>query len=81
MTDECNGWKNYETWNVALHIGNDEGLYDLARRFRVKGYSAFVAYLAAEFDGHQFAIETADGVKWNDESLDIEALDEMMGDL
>ena len=27
-----NGWENYETWNVALWIGNDEGLYNLARR-------------------------------------------------
>ena len=22
-----NGWTNYETWNVALWIGSDEGLY------------------------------------------------------
>ena len=22
-----NGWKNYETWNVALWLGNDEPLY------------------------------------------------------
>lgn len=26
-----NGWKNYETWNVALWIGNDEGLYEIAK--------------------------------------------------
>jgi len=26
-----NGWKNYETWCVALWIDNDEGLYDESR--------------------------------------------------
>ena len=25
-----NGWANWETWNVALWIGNDCGLYELA---------------------------------------------------
>ena len=32
MTDTTyNGWTNYETWNVALWLGNDEGLYNLIR--------------------------------------------------
>ena len=31
MTEGYNGWKNYETWNVALWLGNDESLYELAR--------------------------------------------------
>ena len=26
-----NGWKNWATWNVALWLGNDEGLYRAAR--------------------------------------------------
>jgi hypothetical protein len=25
-----NGWENYETWEVALWLQNDEGLYNLA---------------------------------------------------
>lgn len=29
MTDNrYNGWTNYETWNLALWLGNDEGSYD-----------------------------------------------------
>lgn len=26
-----NGWKNYETWNVALWISSDPDLYELAK--------------------------------------------------
>ena len=26
-----NGWKNYETWNVALWVNNDESMYRFAR--------------------------------------------------
>jgi len=29
-----NGWPNYETWNVALWFGNDEGLYRAVRAER-----------------------------------------------
>lgn len=28
-----NGHKNYNYWNVALWIGNDEGLYNMARDY------------------------------------------------
>ena len=71
---DYNGWKNYETWNVALWIGNDEELYNLA--VMCDSYCHFTQ-TCDEVIGHQ----TPDGVAWNDSGLDIEALDEMIAEL
>lgn len=79
MNHEYNGWANYETWNVALWIGNDEGLYSMAKHSRRYGYKNFVAHLAEL--GGEISLKTPDGVAWNDPSLDVDALDEMMSDL
>ena len=86
MTDGYNGWKNRETWNVALWIGNDEGLYHLARgcRHSVHPYNDFAETMhgCREQDtGRTIAHETPDGVRWDDPKLDIEALDAMMEEL
>jgi hypothetical protein len=79
--DICNGWANYETWNVALWIGNDEGLYLMAREYRRKlnPYKAFVEGLREL--GGDIALQTPDGVAWNDSGLDIDALNEMIAEL
>ena len=31
QTQTYNGWTNYETWNVALWLGNEEGSYLMCR--------------------------------------------------
>ena len=72
MTDTSyNGWTNYETWNVALWIGNDEGLYNLAKE--CDDYEAF-----SEMMGET---ETPDEVAWNDSGLDNDELDTMIQEL
>ena len=54
-----NGWQNYETWNVALWLQNDEGLYNLASE--VGNYIDTVEVLA-----DCGVTKTRDGVAFND---------------
>jgi len=73
MTDETyNGWENWSTWNVALWLGNDENLYGISRRF--SKYSDLAKYLQDEM----YNAMTPDGVYWNAEELDYDALDELL---
>ena len=68
---EYNGWANYETWNVALWLNNDEGLYALSR-----GHDSYDA-LTDDLRDMGFT-ETPDGVAYNDSGLDRVALDEVL---
>jgi hypothetical protein len=63
LTDtEYNGWTNYETWNVALWINNDEGLYNLAR---VCGdYQTFCDCMGSD-------AVTGDGVRYDDPKVNV----------
>jgi hypothetical protein len=67
MVEDYNGWKNYETWNVALYLDNDEGTY-LAVREYVRNtlnstddltYDGLIEYMGIENES------TPDGVPWN----------------
>jgi hypothetical protein len=63
LTDtEYNGWTNYETWNVALWINNDESLYHLARE--CGDYQTFVNEIGVGYS-------TPDGVKYADPKVNV----------
>lgn len=74
--DTYNGWLNFETWNVALWIHNDVGVYEIARSVARHGgdYKTF-ALLMREMP------KTPDGVPYDDSRLDLDALNELMRDL
>ena len=77
MTKETyNGWANYATWNIALWIGNDEGLYHFAKDYGKQGYTAL-----AEALRECGTIETPDHVSYSDRSLDTDELDDLLKEL
>jgi len=60
-----NGWENYETFNVALWINNDEALYLLAAQ--CGDYETLVNRLYDEYG----VKETKDGVKFADPKVNV----------
>ena len=74
-----NGWKNYETWNVALWIGNDQGYYELAKE--CDSYKEFICIVTNNLYLGTTSKKTPDDISWIDESLDYERLDELIKEL
>ncbi len=71
MTDQTyNGWANWETWNVALWIQNDEGFNKEARK--CYSYSNFVERMGLTISA------TPDGAKYVSSELNIAELDAMI---
>ena len=72
-----NGWKNYDTWNIALWIMNDRVLYLSATLF-INAYNGAKPYRdwvkIAGLEGKS----TQDGCKYDSSNLSYGELNEMM---
>lgn len=75
MSKEYNGWTNYETWNVALWVSNDESFYAIA-----KGHKTWDDFASTMIDGWG-SNTTPDHVAWDLPCLDRKELNEFISDL
>jgi hypothetical protein len=77
------GWKNRATWNVALWVSNDEGLYNAAvdyakmrkRQGKQPSWTGFIEYSGLKYD------KTPDRFSYDGSQLDRKALSEMLKEL
>ena len=81
-----NGWKNYETWNVALWLDNDYFNYSILKMQSVKTYQDFLKALEspvfnnldADYEYWKF---TGDNVAWTDPKVDVDEINEKIKEL
>ena len=75
------GWKNYETWNVALWINNEEPMYRQAVQFMEEKPNRDNAYIGFILKNYMSHLVTPDAIEWLSDKLDFPALDDMMKEL
>ena len=73
-----NGWKNYETWNVTLWIGNDESMY--RQVFGLVNSKVTQWSDVADVLTTLFGDKTPDGVAWNDPTIDANRMNEYLAE-
>ena len=84
-----NGYANYETWNAALWIGNDEFLYNTAKACvefadaDATPMGIWRKFQRCMMEGQigRYLGATGDGVAWNDPAIDAEEMEEFLADL
>lgn len=79
--ESYNGWANYDTWNVALWINNDEPLYRKAVAFMKDNPDNKNPYIAFILGHYMTAMVTPDAVEYMSDKLDYPALNDMMKEL
>lgn len=77
-----NGWANYETWNVSLWMQNNQFLYNTAVacvEYKNDDETPYTKFIRCMMNCDKFT--TADDVKWDDELVNQDEINEMMIDM
>ena len=74
---EYNGYKNYETWNVVLWIGNDYPTYQASQGYKTYP-QPFLSFREDLSKGMLKCTATGDGISLWDSKLDIKAIDKVL---
>jgi len=95
--NDYNGWCNYETWNVALWINNDEQLYKFAKKCGT--FKKFIELIYTHYWSHVFAenfslkiveidkirlrfdVITMDGVSFKDNAINKKEMESMFQEI
>ena len=86
QTETYNGWANYETWNAALWIGNDQFLYNTAKAcvtYCCVNETPWTKFIRCMTDGQigRMLGATGDGVRWDDQRINAAEMVDMMAEL
>jgi hypothetical protein len=79
-----NGWSNYFTWNVALWLGNDEGLYSLVTEYTKRQQKAGYSLNYDEFllyAGIPTGTKTPDGVAFHSSNVNRNEMREVLAEV
>ena len=81
-----NGYANYETWNAALWIQNDEGLYNTAKAcvtYCGDDETPWDKFQRCQMHGQvgRYLGATGDGVAWDHPEIDADEMNALMVDL
>ena len=77
-----NGYANYETWNVALWIQNDEWMYNTAKacvEYCSDNETPYDKFIRCMSNVEKYT--TNDNVRWDSDAVDFEEINEVLADL